>query len=272
MNEAPSSASRRTRRFRRNTDARWDWFNSDVYFKQNYAALRNDDQRILRITAEHFANCLPVDRGDHRRAIDVGTGVNLYPAMAMLPFCGSITLYEYARPNVKWLRRNKRSGWVNTWDDCAQEFWDVLEGLPHDAIDVPLERLTGQIEIRRGNVYDLPSDEPWDLGTMFFVAESITEDPDQFQHGIDRFLEALKPGAPFVIAFMEHRLKGYHVAGESFPSTDIDEGDVRRYLSAHAELDVVEHIDVDHSPLDDPYSGMIVACGRTRDNSGLRLS
>lgn len=262
-----SSVSSSTDGPRRNTDAHWEWFDPEAYFKQNYATLRDDDKQILEITGEYFARNMPVDDGNERRAIDVGAGVNLYPSMAMLPFCGSITLYEYARPNVDWLRRHKREAWKNSWKDCAPRFWGVLKNLPHGphgTVESPLKRLTDQIEIRRGSIYDLRCDKPWDLGTMFFVAESITEDPDQCQQGIDRFLNALTVGAPFVIAFMEHRLNGYHVAGESFPSTDIDESDIRKYLEEKTQLDDVQHIGVDHTPLDDPYSGMVVACGRTR--------
>jgi hypothetical protein len=263
VDDVPPPNDVSTEDIRRNTDADWEYFNPDVYFKQNYAELRDDDRQILRITAEHFAQHLPVDASTERRAIDVGTGVNLYPAMAMLPFSGSITLYEYAPPNVQWLEHQRRQAWAGSWKSRAPEFWNVLKGLPHDAIEAPLQRLSGLIEIRPGNIYDLPCDEPWDLGTMFFVAESITEDPDQFHHGIDRFLNALRVGAPFVFAFMEHRLNGYHVAGQSFPSTDIGEEDVRKLLNGRTNLDFVKHIDVDNTPLEDPYSGMLVACGRT---------
>lgn len=263
MNEVRSDtdASKSAETVRRNIDARWDCFDPDAYFKKNYATLRHDDEQILRLTAEHFAAALSVDQASERRAIDVGAGVNLYPAMAMLPFCQSITLYEYAPPNIEWLRRQRDTAWEDSWNACAKQFWDVLETLPHASIAAPLQQLTDQIEIRPGSIYDLPA-KSWDLGTMFFVTESITEDRAQFRQGIDRFLNALKPGAPFVIAFMEHRKRGYHVAGEPFPSTDIGENDIRGYLGSMTQQLVVKHIDVDHTPLDDPYSGMVVACGK----------
>lgn len=262
----PNTATSETDAVRLNGDAAWETFTSEVYFKQNYAALREDDKEIIRTMGKYLAEHFKGHPSTTRRAIDVGTGVNLYPALAMLPFCGSITLYEYAPTNLEWLRREKGLAWANSWKVPAPHFWAVLEDLPpYGAVDAPLQQLTDRIDIQQGSLFELRSDQPWDLGTMFFVAESITEDPDQFRQGIDRFLSALRVGAPFVIAFMEGRENGYHVAGQSFPSTDIYESDVRQYLSAKTHLDVVKHIPHEvEAPLDDPYTGMVVACGRTR--------
>ncbi|CAM5649016.1 hypothetical protein SANTM175S_10556 [Streptomyces antimycoticus] len=57
-----------------------------------------------------------------------------------------------------------------------------------------------------GSLFDLCSGaERWDLGTMFFVAESITTSLDEFRRGVGCFMSALNPGAPFAAAFMETR-------------------------------------------------------------------
>ena len=248
----------------RNADAHWDRFDPDAYFKANYASLRTDDAEILSITGTHFAQALSVEGAGARRAIDMGAGVNIYPSMAMLPYCGAITLYEFAQPNLDWLERERSTGWARSWKDGADDFWAVLAHLPHGEITAPLDELDKRLEIRPGSLYDLPAGERWDLGTMFFVAESITEDPEQFRLGIDRFLECLVPGAPFVIALMEHRTNGYHAGTQSFPSTDVGETDIQKYLDLVAQDVSVKHVDVvGHDPLKDPYGGMVVAWGRT---------
>lgn len=261
-----------TRGVTRNADADWARFDPDVYFRKNYADLRDDDRQILRITADHFCKCLPVDQRS-RRAVDVGAGVNLYPALAMLPFCASITLYEYAPSNLAWLHSQRGSGWAGSWKDSAGKFWAVLDDLPHGEISEPLQQLSDQIEIEPGSLFDLDPEVPWDLGTMFFVAESITEDRQQFEQGIDRFLGALKARAPYVIAFMEGRTEGYCVAGESFPSTAITKADVESYLGRQTQLDRIERIEHTMEPVvdelsDRPYTGMVVACGRTSARTG----
>src|SRR5438309_1391553 len=139
----------------RNSDYSWSHFDSEVYFKRNYAHLRHDDREILTKIGSYLAKELHELPPDSWRGIDVGTGV-------------------------------------------------------------------------------------------------------------DRFLTALAPGAPFVIAFMEHRTRGYHVGAEPFPSTDIGVSDVVDYLKDRVELKEPEpvHIGVGNEPLDDPYTGMIVAYGR----------
>jgi hypothetical protein len=249
----------------RNKSAPWSEFDPEAYFKKNYRRLRNDDARILGLTCEHFVGAL-ADHEEPLRGVDVGAGVNLYPSMAMLPFCGSITLYEHAAPVVTWLKHQRNREWADSWGRCWRDYNRVLWrcGDRYKERGQVLERLDGVLRIRSGNIYGLEPRMPWDLGTMFFVAESITEDYDEFEAGLERFLGALKPGAPFVIALMEHR-RGYKVAGRKFPSTDISKGDVERYFGRKSTLrDVVRIGLVDDLLDDDPYTGMLVARGWTK--------
>ena len=108
-------------------------------------------------------------------------------------------------------------------------------------------------------MFDLP-EARWDLGTMFFVAESITEDPAEFRAAVAHFVGALKPGAPFAAAFMAGS-DGYPVAGTDFPALPITPDDVKRHLT---ELGVrepsVELLETKHR-VRDGYAGMIVATG-----------
>ena len=88
----------------RNGDCRWDRFNPEWYFHQNYGALRPDDHQLMLWMRDEFLHRLRL-RGDFRHGIDIGPGSNLYPAMALAPFCQKITLRDYAQPNVDWLSR-----------------------------------------------------------------------------------------------------------------------------------------------------------------------
>jgi hypothetical protein len=113
-------------------------------------------------------------------------------------------------------------------------------------------------------VFSLP-EARWDLGTMFFVAESITEDRGEFHAALARFVGALKPGAPFATAFMAGS-HGYLVADTKFPALPITPDDVRRDFT---ELGVgelsVEHLLTEHR-VRDGYEEMIVATGVVRDS------
>ncbi len=58
-----------------------------------------------------------------QRAIDVGSGTNLYPALLMLPWTEQILLTDYSESNVSWLRRHVMDDDATwTW----QPFWQEL--------------------------------------------------------------------------------------------------------------------------------------------------
>jgi hypothetical protein len=252
----------------RNEDFNWDEFGTADYLAHNYEDVRDDDRQILVFVRDFFSKERPIDaEGRELRGIDVGTGPNLYPALSMLPFCDNITLYEYSKSNVDWLRRQHGQSWPS-WKKCWQGFWNLLCEEPGYAkFSKPNmnEVLAARTEVVHGNVFDLSVDDGqrYDMGTMFFVAESITRQETQFASAMDHFLDALRPNAPFAIAFMEHS-GGYWVGDRHFPATDIDLADVRGCLASRGSGIVVEHVGTGDNPLRDGYSGMIVACGRAK--------
>ena len=72
----------------------------------------------------------------------------------------------------------------------------------------------------KGNLFDLPTDR-FHVGTMFFVAESITEQADEFELALRAFTRSLKRGAPFAAAFMRNST-GYTVNDRDFPALRVD--------------------------------------------------
>jgi hypothetical protein len=112
-------------------------------------------------------------------------------------------------------------------------------------------------------VFDL---EPaaWDIGTMFFVAESMTADPAEFERATAAFLATLRPAAPFAAAFMAGSL-GYRVAGVPFPAVrEVDAVRVGAVLNRCGAAASVTTVAVPHGArLRDGYEGMIVAVGTT---------
>jgi len=101
----------------------------------------------------------------------------------------------------------------------------------------------------------------YNIGTMFFVAESITTRTAEFRHAVRRFVRSLKPGAPFAAAFMRDS-SGYYVDGQRFPACAIEEKHVKAALAREARnvnISVVESND-----LREGYCGMMVATGFKR--------
>lgn len=252
----------------RNADARWNTFSPQEYLQQNYRELQAEDEEIIRRVSQFFIAAFK-DRPRAERGIDVGSGPNLYPALLMLPWTEQILLTDFAPNNVHSLRAQLTDdGAAWTW----QPFWDELrEAERYNEIDNPRKHLQvacqdepGFAGVEEGSVFSLPKAR-WDLGTMFFVAESITEDPREFRAALACFVGALKPGAPFATAFMAGS-RGYLVADTNFPALPITPDDVRQHFTELGVGDLsVEHLLTEHR-VRDGYEAMIVATGVVGDS------
>jgi hypothetical protein len=238
-----------------NADVDWEKFDAADYFEHNYLSLHWEDAQVIRLVADFFATAAPPRRV--ARAIDVGTGANLYPAMTMLPFASEIVLCERSHTSLRWLVEQLREP-ADSWP----AFWAAISaGRPvYSAVDRALELLGRNARVTEGNLFELETDQ-YDLGTMFFVAESVTTRDDEFQRGIDGFVGALTSGAPFAAAFMR-KSSGYFVGGQPFPACYVTEDDVARCLAEVA--DVAEVRVIGSHDLRDGYDGMIVACGHKK--------
>jgi len=243
----------------------WDHFDTAAYVRNNYEALRDDDREIIRHVGRHFCEHLGSSPRP-ARGIDVGTGPNLYPAMAMLPFCDELSLSEHSQSNVEWLEKqlHGRGGYGVNWN----QFWDAYCDYPHykGLMEGPRKALDDRAEVIKINIFDLP-ERHYDVGTMFFVAESCTSDRAEFETAVRNFFRLLRPGAPFAAAFMLGS-KGYRVGDVLFPAVDVSEEDVRATLEPFASVHGPGTLDlrqiVTSAPLRKGYGGMLLALGTTR--------
>jgi hypothetical protein len=255
---------------RRNSDVCWDTFDSVEYFEHNYLLIRHDDHQIVEHIRDFFAAA--ASGTAPAPAIDVGTGPNVYPALAMLPFADRITLYEYSAQNVAWLKRQSAAGWPS-WRNGLADIWTLYQEADEYAPvgPDPWRILSQRTEIVQGSVFDLrcAPDERYGLGTMFFVAESVSGERSEFETAIARFLDVLRPGAPFAAAFME-KSDGYQVGDIRYPATAVDAADVVTAFGHRAEELQVRHIDHDGKPLRDGYTGMLLATGHRVRERGAR--
>jgi hypothetical protein len=246
-----------------NADAPWNSFSSDDYWRVNYRHPQPEDQEIIHRVSQFFIQAY-AGGPRARRGLDVGSGTNLYPALLMLPWTEQILLTDFSVSNHRWLQRHiadDDTAW--TWGP----FWGELEEAEgYRQIGEPRRRLRdacvpqpGFAGIELCSVFDLPVAQ-WDLGTMFFVAESITEDPQEFRAGMAGFLRALKPGSPFAAAFMAGS-DGYPVAGIRFPALPITPDDVRLCFTELGARELsVEPLHTSHR-VREGYAGMITATG-----------
>ncbi|HET9893519.1 MAG TPA: SCO2525 family SAM-dependent methyltransferase [Streptosporangiaceae bacterium] len=247
----------------RNEQAPWNAFSSQEYWRRNYATVHPEDLEIIDRVSRFFLRAFS-DRRRVQCAVDVGSGSNLYPALLMLPWTDQILLTDYSEPNVSWLS-GQVMGDGPEWDWLP--FWRELGKFKgYDQISEPQKQLRaacapkpGSAGIERLSVFDLPAAK-WQLGTMFFVAESITQEYSEFCAAISSFVRALQPGSPFAAAFMAGS-RGYTVDRTSFPALQVTADDVcKRFTELGAsELDV--HLNRTSERVRPGYEGMIVATG-----------
>jgi hypothetical protein len=247
----------------RNADAPWNMFSSVDYWRRNYSNLQAEDQEIIHRVSDFLVSAL-ADRPRVQRAIDVGAGTNLYPALLMLPWTEQIMLADYSERNVDWLVDqlvDDNPEWE--WD----RFWREMQWAKgYGAVEEPRKQLReacvsepGFAGVEQLNVFELPKAR-WDLGTMFFVAESITEDPAEFQAAVASFVRALTPGAPFAAAFMAGS-DGYPVKGTRYPALPISLADVTWQLKELGADELSVNLLETKRRVRDGYAGMIVATG-----------
>ncbi|GIH07287.1 hypothetical protein Rhe02_53540 [Rhizocola hellebori] len=237
----------------RNADARWDAFTPDAYKGLHYSKIRPDDRAILELVRDFFTQA-DIQPGAH--GIDAGSGPNLYPALSMLPFCSEITMLDISRSNVDWLQRQRLKP-----DRSWQQFWDVLtyETVYQELGDYK-RRLLHNTVVKRGSLFDLPSCR-YHVGTMFFVAESLSNDFAEFLHAVKSFIGSLRRSAPFAIAFMRGS-EGYTVETVDFPAVAIDDVDVKNCLEeVAAQINSVVDIAKMHE-FRKGFDGMLLATGR----------
>src|SRR5438067_645288 len=105
----------------KNADVPWEAFDPVAYLDHNYRDLQPEDAEILHIIRDHFSDHFRNRVDGPVSGIDVGAGANLYPSLAMLPWCDEITLFEHAPANVEYLR-SQIDNYHENWD----KFWDTL--------------------------------------------------------------------------------------------------------------------------------------------------
>ncbi|MER6402954.1 SCO2525 family SAM-dependent methyltransferase [Streptomyces viridosporus] len=240
----------------RNADAPWSKFDPEVYVDLNYRTPLEVDLLIVRLLRDHFGRCFARGVPDAVRGVDVGAGANLYPALSMLPWCEKILLLEYAVPNVEYLERQATGpeGYDVVWD----AFWEVLREAPAYREVEPRNRFGEIVRVERANLLDLDGQRRWDIGTMFFVADSMSECPDEFQRGVRCFMDVLNDGAPFAAAFMKESL-GYQVGDHRYPAYRVNADQVQDGLEKFAEELEIHDL---HHMVRPGHEGMILALGR----------
>lgn len=237
--------------------AAWDSFDSEAYLSHYYEECHPDDEKLAQLTAQAFAaHCADRPGSMALDVVDVGTGPNLFPLLCALPFAKSLTAWEYSKSNVAWLEAEvARSDVRPLW----RHYWDVARGAAK-AGEAVLPDLAPLTRIRQASIYDLPA-RNWDAATMFFCAESITSDPDEFRKACAAYARSVRPGGLLVAAFLA-RSSGYEVAGEAFPAVPISQETLMEAFAPIAGDVVVGPVGGTEEQTHSGYSGALFLTAR----------
>lgn len=225
----------------------WAAFDPATYVRQ-FDPPREEDLEVARRMRAHFA-----DASGH--GVDVGTGANLYPAMAMLDAenVTGVELIEHSPANADWL--------ASTLDEPLDDMWRPYATCWRCA----KRRMYEDAWLSESSIFDAV-DFPrafYNLGTMCCVAESITDQPAEFTAACERFLGTLKPGSPYACTFT-HMSSGYMVGNAHFPAVPVAVGDVYEVLAPLSQPALtVDRITID-PPLRPGWTGLIYAEGTVR--------
>jgi len=191
-------------------------------------------------------------------SLEFGAGPNLYPLMLAAAVSRSIHAVDQSASNVAYLTRQLHDGTDESWQPFYAECRRLQPALP-DSLATALAR----VDVSRGNVLRVPPGT-YELASMHFVAESVTEDFDQFSLFCQVFIQSVRAGGLLIATFMENLGRYYLGNGSRWPGYPVDTERVRQVFGPHTDdLDVIR-IDADPSLPDYGYTGMLLLTARRR--------
>jgi SAM-dependent methyltransferase len=238
-----------------NDDADWDQWPVSVYLDTVYREVYPSDAAVIDHHSRVYRDIAP---GSLDRTLEFGTGPNLYPLMLAAAASRRIDAIDYSRPNVEYLRQQLRDGPDLTWQAFYTHCRERNPALPRT-----LTEALSRVHVIHGNALAVPEDT-YDLASMHFVAESVTERADEFDEFCRVFARSVRPGGHLIAAFME-MLPRYRLgAGPEWPGYPIDAAMLHQVLAPHAEdLDIVR-IGPDNVIAEHDSAGMLLVSARRR--------
>jgi len=232
----------------RNADVDWNAWPVADYLAEVYRDLHPSDDAVI----EHhsaFYRTLPPD--SVANSVELGAGPNLYPLMVAAAASRHIEVIEPSAANLVYLERQLREpepSWLPFYERCRK----LQPALPATLVEA-LSRVT----VRPGSAADLRPDT-YDLGSMHFVAESCTEDFNEFREICHSLADSVKRGGHLIAAFMEN-MGCYRIGdGPEWPGIPVDARLVREVFAPLVVDLSTTHIGFDPTGPDYGYTGMVL--------------
>lgn len=232
-----------------NADVDWDEWPVQDYLAEVYRELHPSDDAVIAHHADFYRT---VDPAQVRVSLELGAGPNLYPLMLAASVSPRIEAMEPSAPSVAYLRRQLRTGADPTWLPFYQRCRNLLPALPPT-----LAEALARVDVRQGSAADLEMGR-YDLASMHFVAESVTELPEEFAAVCAAFARSVRPGGRLVAAFMEN-MGRYRVGhGPDWPGYPVDQAIVRGTFADLVSELTTTRTGFDTTGPDYGYTGMVM--------------
>lgn len=230
--------------------AQWDTFNPYVYVANNYQTIHDEDRVILDVILPYIRRNI----SQSCRVLDIGTGPNLYPVIALLPYSRRIDCLEYSRSNVRYLldQIHRPAEYWHRFHRYMRHFGDQYVFPLHPV-------LTEKVCVRQGDIFTY-SQADYDVVTMFFCAESITSQRNRFIAACKKSMSYLRNGGLYIAVFMEQS-KGYEIDRVQFPAYPTNTEELSGIFEPLCTKLSVTKIPKSTKPLREGYGGMVLITG-----------
>lgn len=239
----------------RNADAEWDRWPVEVYLNENYRRLHACDAAVIEHHSAFYRGLAAASIGT---SIEFGAGPNLYPLMLAAAASRRIDALDYSLANVAYLTRQLSAGADESWQPFYAKCRELNPALPPD-----LATALAGVHVKLENVRAIRPGS-YDLASMNFVAESISEDREEVALFCRAFIRSVRPGGYLVAAFMENMARYRLGDGSRWPGCPTASADVREFFAPHTDDLVLTRIDADPTLPDYGYTGMVMLTARRR--------
>ncbi|MEU3742056.1 class I SAM-dependent methyltransferase [Streptomyces sp. NPDC032198] len=239
----------------RNDDVDWDSWPVQAYLGENYRELHPSDAAVI---AHHSAFYRRFGRGSAACSVEFGAGPNLYPLMLAAAASRRIDAVEASAAGVAYLTRQLEQAPDDSW----LPFHALCRRLNPDLPSTLPGALAG-VRVVHGDVRALVPGT-YDIASMNFVAEGVTEDFAEFTDFCHRFVRSVAPGGRLVAAFMEN-MPTYRIGPASrWPGCPVNPAVVTEVFAPLTEHLAVTRIEADPTLPDYGDSGMVLLTAARR--------
>ncbi len=237
----------------RNADLDWDRWPVTTYLAENYRDLHECDDAVIR---HHSAVYRAIAPGSLNRAVEIGAGPNLYPLLLATGVARRIDAIDRSATGLDYLRRQLADGpdpsWTPYWRRCREL---------NPTLPATMGAALGRVQVVRGDAFAMAGSD-YDLASMHFVAESVTEDMDEFRAFCAAFAATVRRGGYLIAAFMENMGRYKLGDGSRWPGTPVDVPTLRSVFSPYTSALRISRIDADPALPDYGYTGMLLLQAR----------